>query len=74
MHKVKNLKSPRVIKTHLSIDMLPEQVHFSKQQMNINAKLYILSKLDHLNVKVLQKKAKIIYVTRNPRDAVVRIV
>jgi len=45
MDQVKNLKSPRVIKTHLSIDMLPEQV--------------------------LQKKAKIIYVTRNPRDAVV---
>jgi len=45
MDQVKNLKSPRVIKTHLSIDMLPEQV--------------------------LQKKAKVIYVTRNPRDAVV---
>ena len=26
------------------------------------------------NVKVLEKKAKVIYVTRNPRDAVVRIV
>ena len=26
-----------MIKTHLSIDMLPEQVHFSKQQMNISA-------------------------------------
>jgi len=45
MDQVRNLKSPRVIKTHLSIDMLPKQV--------------------------LQKKAKVIYVTRNPRDAVV---
>ena len=26
------------------------------------------------NVKVLEKKAKVIYVTRNPRDAVVRLV
>ena len=26
------------------------------------------------NVKVLEKKAKVIYVTRNPRDAVVRMI
>ena len=37
--------SPRIIKTHLSFDMLPTQVN--------------------------EKKNKIIYVTRNPRDACV---
>merc|ERR1719334_423030 len=42
---VDNLSSPRVIKTHLSIDMLPKEV--------------------------LEKKAKLIYVTRNPRDTVI---
>ena len=36
---------PRLLKTHLSYDMLPEQVR--------------------------EKKPKIVYVTRNPRDAVV---
>ena len=43
--KVDNMPSPRVIKTHLSIDMLPKEVH--------------------------TKKAKVIYVCRNPRDVVV---
>jgi len=42
---VNNLASPRVIKTHLSIDMLPKEV--------------------------LAKKVKLIYVCRNPRDAMV---
>jgi len=45
LEQVVNLSSPRVIKTHLSIDMLPKEV--------------------------LQKKVKLIYVCRNPRDAVV---
>jgi len=45
LQQVRQLASPRVIKTHLSADMLPAQV--------------------------LQKKVKVIYVTRNPRDAVV---
>jgi len=45
IEQVNNLASPRVIKTHLSIDMLPKEV--------------------------LDKKAKLIYVCRNPRDAVV---
>ena len=43
--KVDNLASPRVIKTHMSIDMLPKEV--------------------------LEKKVKLIYVCRNPRDVVV---
>ena len=43
--QVINLASPRVIKTHLSIDMLPKEV--------------------------LEKRVKLIYVCRNPRDAVV---
>merc|ERR1711892_124610 len=43
--KVDNLASPRVIKTHLAIDMLPKEM--------------------------LTKKAKLIYVCRNPRDVVV---
>jgi len=43
--KVDNMASPRVIKTHLSIDMLPKEI--------------------------LTKKAKVIYVCRNPRDVVV---
>ena len=45
IEQVNNLASPRVIKTHLSIDMLPKDV--------------------------LAKKVKLIYVCRNPRDAVV---
>jgi len=45
IEQVRNLKSPRVIKTHLALEMLPKQV--------------------------LEKKVKVIYVTRNPRDAVV---
>ena len=45
LQQVVNLPSPRIIKTHLAIDMLPKQV--------------------------LEKKAKLIYVCRNPRDAVV---
>ena len=45
IEQVNKLASPRVIKTHLSIDMLPNQV--------------------------LKKKVKLIYVCRNPRDAVV---
>ena len=43
--KVDNLASPRVIKTHMSIEMLPKEV--------------------------LEKKVKLIYVCRNPRDVVV---
>jgi len=45
MRMVEEQKSPRIIKTHLALDMLPRQV--------------------------LEKQAKLIYVTRNPRDAVV---
>jgi len=45
INKVDNMPSPRVIKTHLSIDMLPKEI--------------------------LTKKAKVIYVCRNPRDVVV---
>ena len=45
IEQVKNLSSPRLIKTHLAIEMLPKQV--------------------------MEKKVKLIYVTRNPRDAVV---
>merc|ERR1719474_638231 len=45
IEQVKNLPSPRLIKTHLAIEMLPRQV--------------------------MEKKVKVIYVTRNPRDAVV---
>jgi len=45
IEQVNNLASPRVIKTHLAIDMLPKEV--------------------------IEKKVKLIYVTRNPRDAVV---
>jgi len=45
MQQVTLLTSPRVIKTHLSIDMLPRQV--------------------------LEKRVKLIYVTRNPRDTLV---
>lgn len=45
IEQVRQLASPRVIKTHLSVDMLPRQV--------------------------MEKKVKLIYVTRNPRDAVV---
>jgi len=45
IEQVNNLASPRVIKTHLAVDMLPKEV--------------------------IEKKAKLIYVTRNPRDAVV---
>merc|ERR1712215_67790 len=45
IEQVNNLNSPRVIKTHLSIDILPKDV--------------------------LKKKIKLIYVARNPRDAVV---
>jgi len=45
LQQVIDLPSPRVIKTHLAIQMLPREV--------------------------LQKKAKVIYVCRNPRDAVV---
>ena len=44
IEQVNNLASPRVIKTHLSIDTLPKEV--------------------------LSKKAKLIYVCRKPRDAV----
>jgi len=42
---VEEQESPRIIKTHLSLEMLPRQV--------------------------LEKQAKVIYVTRNPRDAIV---
>ena len=45
IEQVKNLPNPRLIKTHLAIEMLPRQV--------------------------MVKKVKLIYVTRNPRDAVV---
>ena len=45
IEQVNNLASPRVIKTHLSIDMLPTDV--------------------------LAQNVKLIYVCRNPRDAVV---
>eukprot|EP00092_Neocalanus_flemingeri_P006303 GFUD01006780.1.p1 GENE.GFUD01006780.1~~GFUD01006780.1.p1 ORF type:complete len:286 (+),score=68.68 GFUD01006780.1:1-858(+) len=45
IERVQKLESPRVIKTHLSVDMLPKEV--------------------------LSKKVKLIYVCRNPRDAVV---
>ena len=45
LQQVVDLLSPRIIKTHLAIDMLPKEV--------------------------LEKKAKLIYVCRNPRDAVV---
>jgi len=43
--KVEKMPSPRIIKTHVSVDMLPKEV--------------------------LTKKAKVIYVCRNPRDVVV---
>merc|ERR1711953_1073918 len=42
MELVENMESPRLIKTHLSFDMLP--------------------------TSITQNKAKLIYVTRNPRD------
>jgi len=45
MRLVEEQESPRIIKTHLALEMLPRQV--------------------------LEKQAKVIYVTRNPRDAVV---
>merc|ERR1719431_2292256 len=45
IEQVNSLACPRVIKTHLAIEMLPKEVR--------------------------AKKAKVIYVSRNPRDAVV---
>jgi len=45
LKSVEELENPRIIKTHLSMEMLPRQV--------------------------MEKRAKLIYVTRNPRDAVV---
>ena len=42
---VDNLKSPRVIKTHLAMEMLPKEV--------------------------MEKRVKLIYVARNPRDVVI---
>ena len=58
-----------MIKTHLSIDMLPKQVIFSKESL-LKKKPYFKNPV----YQVLEKKAKVIYVTRNPRDAVVRMI
>ena len=81
--KVRNLKSPRVIKTHLALDMLPNQAcvfivlffYSIKLKYSMPGSLVpltiFLNIIFNINPQVLEKKVKVIYVTRNPRDAVV---
>ena len=84
--KVRNLKSPRVIKTHLALDMLPNQAcvfivlffYSIKLKYSMPGSLVpltiflnIIFNVNPSNPQVLEKKVKVIYVTRNPRDAVV---
>ena len=48
LHQVRNLASPRVIKTHLSIDMLPEQVLLRKQKNISSFRIMSFPKLNHI--------------------------
>ena len=58
LNQVRNLMSPRVIKTHLSIDMLPKQVHLTKQIDIYSFRNYIVFHMYNIKCKGVAEESE----------------